>query len=47
MRFPKILHRTDWNNPGGIDIVVREVIMTLDVVEIHRLGNTIQLIKIA
>ena len=47
MRRPEILCRTNRNNPGRIDIVVSEIIMTFDVIEIHRVGNTFDLIKIA
>ena len=43
---PKILSRANRNNPGRVDIVVCEIIMTFDVIEIHRVGNTVELIEI-
>ena len=38
---------TDRNNPRRIDVVVSEIVVTFDVIKIHRIGDTIDLIKIA
>ena len=34
----------DWNNATRINLPMRHVIMPLDVIEIHRLGNAIMLV---
>jgi hypothetical protein len=34
----------DWNNATGINLLMRHVVMPLDVIEIHRLGNAIMLV---
>jgi hypothetical protein len=47
MRRQEILRWADRNNPGGIDIVVSEIVMTFNVIEVHRIGNAIDLVEIA
>src|SRR5262245_48786831 len=42
----EVLVRSDRNDAGGIDVVVRDVIVTLDMVEVHRLGDALDLIQI-
>jgi hypothetical protein len=34
----------DRDDPGRIDVVVREVIVTLDVIEVHGLGDAVNLV---
>ena len=46
MRRQKILYRSDRNNPGRINIIVSKVVVTFDVIEIHGLGDSINLVKI-
>jgi hypothetical protein len=46
MRRPKVLRRSDWDNPGRINIVVSKVVMALDVIEIHGIGYPIDLVKV-
>ena len=46
-RAREVHERTDRNDPGRIDIVVREVIVALDVVEVDRFGDAVDLIEIA
>ena len=46
VRRPKILRRSDRNNPSRINIVVSKVVMALDVIEIHGTGDSINLVKI-
>ena len=47
MSTPKALRRANWNYSGRVDIVMREIVVTFDVVEVHRIGNAVDLIKIA
>src|SRR6266850_6972550 len=39
VRPVQIEQRTDRHNPGGIDVVMRHVIVPLDMVEVHRLRD--------
>ena len=41
------MRRTERNDPGGIDVVVRDVIMPLDVVEVDRVGDAVDLVEIS
>jgi hypothetical protein len=41
-----ILYRSNRNNPGRINIIVIKVVVTFDVIEIHGLGDSINLVKI-
>ena len=47
MSTPKVLRRANWNYSRRVDIVVREVVVTFDVIEVHRIRNAINLIEIA
>ena len=40
MRLRKIEERADWNNAGRINLSVRHVIVTLDVIEIDRVCDS-------
>ena len=42
----QILIGADWNDTGGIDIVVRDVVVPLDMVEIHSFGDTVGLVEV-
>ena len=46
MRGPQVLRRADGDDPRRIYIVVSEVVVALDVIEIHRAGDSLNLIKI-
>jgi hypothetical protein len=46
MSIPEVLRRTNRNYSGRIDIVVREVVVTFDVIEVHRIRNAANLIEI-
>ena len=37
---------TKWDDTGRIDVVVRHVIMPLDVVEVHGVGDAVGLIEV-
>ena len=41
------MRRTERNNPGGIDVVVRDVIVPLDMVEVDRVGDAVDLVEIS
>ena len=43
----EIEHRPDWNNAGRVNIVMSNVVMTFDVIEVHRLGDARLLVEIA
>lgn len=43
----ELLVRPDRDDPGRVDIVVRNVIVALDVIEIDRFGDAVDLIQIA
>ena len=47
MGYGQVLVGTDRDDTGRIDIVVRDVVMPLDMVEIHGLGNTVGLVEIS
>src|SRR5580692_11406157 len=47
VRLVEIHQRPDRDDPGRIDVVVREVIVTLDVIEVHGLGDAANLIEVA
>jgi len=38
--------RTERHDARRVDVIVREVVVTFDVVKIHRLGNARQLVEI-
>lgn len=42
----QVLIGADWDDTGRIDIVVRDVIMPLDMVEIHGPGDTLGLVEV-
>jgi hypothetical protein len=46
MSTPKALRRANRNYSGRVDIVMREIVVTFDVIEVHRIGNAVDLIKI-
>ena len=46
MGHRQVLIGANWDDTGRIDIVVRDVIMPLDMVEIHGLGDTVGLIEV-
>jgi len=46
VRLGKVQCRTDGNNSRGIDVVVSDVVMPLNVIEVHRLRDAGLLIKI-
>ena len=47
MSTPKVLRRANRNYSGRVNIVMREVVVTFDVIEVHRIRNAVNLIKIA
>jgi hypothetical protein len=47
VRPVQVEQRTDRHNPRRIDVVVRDVIVPLDVIEVHRLRDAGLLVKIA
>jgi hypothetical protein len=44
VRYGQVLLRTYWDDTGRIDIVVRDVVVPLDMVELHGLGDTVDLV---
>ena len=42
----QVLFGTERHDAGGVDVVVRDVIMALDVVEVDRIGNAVGLIEV-
>src|SRR6266571_6148432 len=46
VRTSEIKLRTERHDAARIDVVVRKVIVTFDVVKVHRLGNARQLVEI-
>src|SRR3990172_2515012 len=42
----KVLFGANWHNAGGINVVVGDVVVPLDVVEVHGVGNAVGLIEI-
>ena len=42
----QVLAGADWDDTGRIDIVVREVVVPLDMVEIHGLGDAVSLVEV-
>lgn len=47
MRSGQVLLRADWDNMGRVDVVVRDIVMPLDMVKIHRFGDTTGLVQVA
>jgi hypothetical protein len=47
MRSGQVLLRADWDNTGWVDVVVRDVVVPLDMVEIHSFGDTTGLVQVA
>lgn len=43
----QVLVGADWDDTGRIDIVVCDVVMPLDMVEVHGIGNTVGLVEIS
>jgi hypothetical protein len=46
MRFRQVKHRTDRNNPSGINLLVREIVVPLDMIEANCLGDPGLLIQV-
>jgi len=46
MNTPKVLRRANRNYSGRVDIVMREVVVSFDVIEVHRVRNAVNLIEI-
>ena len=46
MRRRQVLVGADRDDTGRIDVVVRDVVVPLDMIEIHSLGNTFGLVEI-
>ena len=46
MRSEEVLLRTEWHNPGGINIIMRDVIVAFDMIKIDRVSNPFLLIQI-
>ena len=46
MSTPKVLRRANRNYSGRVDIVMREVVVSFDVIEVHRVRNAVNLIEI-
>ena len=46
VRRPEVQIRTQRHDSGGIDLLVRDVVMPLDVIEIHRLRDPVDLVQI-
>jgi hypothetical protein len=44
MSSEEVLIRAKWDNAGGINVIMRDVIMAFDVIEIDCVGNTFLLI---
>jgi hypothetical protein len=42
----QVLVGADWDDTGRIDVVMRDVVVPLDMVEIHGLGNTGGLVEV-
>lgn len=42
----QVLVGADWDDTGRINIIMRDVVVPLDVVDIHGLGNAVGLIEI-
>ena len=42
----EVQHWTNRNDAGGVDVVVCDVIVALDMVNVHRLGDAVDLIEI-
>src|SRR6476660_2627999 len=47
MRGSEVLYRPERDDPGGIDVVVRDVIMSFDMVEVDRVGDAVDLVEIS
>ena len=46
MRRQEVLVRTKWHNAGGINVIMCDVVVTLDVIEFDGVGNPFLLIQI-
>ena len=46
MLSSKIKNRPDGYNPNRINLLMRHVVVTLDVIEVHRFGDAIMLVKV-
>ena len=46
VRALQIYDRSKGNNAGGIDVIVREIVVALDVIEVHRFGDPGLLIEV-
>ena len=46
MRGRQVLLRAERDNAGGIDVVVGDVVVTLDMIEIDRVGNPFSSIEV-
>lgn len=43
----QVLVWADWDDTGRVNIIVRDVVMPLDMVEIHGLGDTVGLVEVS
>ena len=46
MSSQEILIRAKWDNAGGINVIMRDVIMAFDVIKIDSVGDSLLLIQI-
>lgn len=46
MRCREVLVGADWDDTSRIDVVVRHVVMALDMVDIHGLGDAVGLVEV-
>ena len=46
VRGGEVQHWAEWDDAGGIDFVVRDVVVAFDVIDIHCLGNARLLLEI-
>ena len=46
MRTVQVQRRADRDNAGWIDVIVREIVVALDVIEVHRFGDPGLLIEV-
>ena len=47
MSTPKVLCWANRNYSGRVDIVMREVVVSFNVIEVHRIRNAVNLVEIA
>ncbi len=47
MRRAEVLVRTEWHDAGGVDVVMGDVVVPFDVIEVHRVGDAVDLIEVS